>query len=148
MDEQLVAKRREIEKDVMLEMVEIYCRGNHKDVNRQGKRLCPECMKFYEYTCVRTDKCPFMETKTFCNQCPVHCYNKTYRPVVKEVMKYSGPRLCLHHPVPVALHMVTTVAAKEKLIHDAKKQGISIEELKEQNKKAALQQMAAARKKS
>ena len=144
MDEKTLSAKREAEKDMMLEMTTIYCRGNHKDAKRNGKKLCPECAAFYEYATKRTDKCPFMSTKTFCNQCPVHCYNKTYRPVVKEVMKYGAPRMCLCEPVAFVKHFTTTMTSKQKLANEAKKQGITVEELKELNKKEALAQLKLA----
>ncbi|MBF0908001.1 MAG: nitrous oxide-stimulated promoter family protein, partial [Atopobium sp.] len=52
----------------------------------------------------RVDRCPHIETKTFCSKCISHCYNKEMRARVKEVMKSSGPRLLLHHPILVIKH--------------------------------------------
>jgi hypothetical protein len=54
---------------------------------------------------MRLDRCPFQENKSTCGKCLVHCYQPQMREKVKKVMKYSGPRMLLHHPV-LALHHV------------------------------------------
>ena len=40
---------------------------------------------------------PFMETKTFCSGCKVHCYQKEYRSQVKKVMRFSGKYMLFYH---------------------------------------------------
>ncbi len=95
-----VESKREEEKKVIHFMIEIYCRKHHGT-----KGLCEECSKLYVYACKRIDLCPFMETKTFCNNCKVHCYQKDYREHVKKVMRYSGPRMLLYHPIMALRHV-------------------------------------------
>ena len=72
--------RREMEKESLTEMIRIYCHGNH---HTKGKELCEKCQEFHDYAMMRTDKCPFMATKTFCSACKVHCYSKEWRPYVR-----------------------------------------------------------------
>ncbi len=55
------------------------------------------CENLYKYACLRIDKCPFMETKTFCSGCKVHCYQKEYRSQVKKVMRFSGKYMLFYH---------------------------------------------------
>lgn len=45
-----------------------------------------------------------METKTFCQHCKIHCYNQEMRKKIKEVMRYSGTRMLLYHPIIVIRH--------------------------------------------
>lgn len=52
----------------------------------------------------RVDKCTFQDAKPTCAKCPVHCYNPTMREQVREVMRYAGPRMVLHHPILSILH--------------------------------------------
>lgn len=52
----------EKEMRTVYEMIHLYCRKKHKE-----KELCPECLELYEYAKMRIEKCPFMETKTFCS---------------------------------------------------------------------------------
>ena len=55
-----INKKREKEKKTLRVMIGVYCRGKHK---HKGE-LCPECQKLLDYALLRTEKCPFMETKT------------------------------------------------------------------------------------
>ncbi len=58
-----------------------------------------------EYAEKRVDHCPFMETKTFCSNCKVHCYRKDMRQKIREVMRFSGPRMLFYHPVLAVRHL-------------------------------------------
>ena len=66
-----IETKREREKQMVSQMISLYCRGNHG--TRRGE-LCPDCAALTAYARLRSDKCPFMETKTFCSNCTVHCY--------------------------------------------------------------------------
>lgn len=92
-------------------MISIYCRGNHhtKDgtVSRMRERL-------REYALSRTEKCPFMETKTFCSACTVHCYAPKMQEKIHLVMRYAGPRMLLVHPVLAVRHVMVTMKEKRK----------------------------------
>lgn len=63
----------------------------------------------------RSDKCPFMETKTFCSNCRVHCYKPEMREKIREVMRFSGPRMILHHPVMAVRHVIESKKEKKRL---------------------------------
>ena len=94
--------KRDREKEVVRCMIKLYCRRNHH--TRQG--LCPQCAALEAYARQRTDRCPFMETKTFCSQCKVHCYRADMREKIREVMRFSGPRMLLVHPVLAIRHLI------------------------------------------
>jgi predicted amidophosphoribosyltransferase len=87
------------EKKTIKTMVSIYCKAKHKTKNE----LCPECNQFFEYAKIRLDNCPFQENKTTCGKCRIHCYKPDMRDKVKAIMRYSGPRMLLHHP-GLAMH--------------------------------------------
>ncbi|BCJ96046.1 hypothetical protein acsn021_36150 [Anaerocolumna cellulosilytica] len=112
-------RRRETEKELLTKMVVIYCKGNRHNPALYAPQkyqknlfttntLCPECEKLRVYAVKQIDKCPFMETKTFCSNCKVHCYKADRREQVRSVMKYAGPRMLFHHPVLALKHMVHT----------------------------------------
>lgn len=103
-------KKREKEKDMLGLMIRVYCRGKHK--SKDG--LCKECQELQNYAFMRTDKCPFMETKTFCSACKVHCYAPNMQEKVREVMKYAGPRMLFYHPGTAIRHMAVTLKNKRK----------------------------------
>ena len=67
--------KREREKQIVSEMIRLYCRKRHG--TRTG--LCPECAELDAYARTRSDRCPFMETKTLCSNCKVHCYKPEMR---------------------------------------------------------------------
>lgn len=100
-----ITEKRKKEKEMLGLMIRVYCRGKHK----HKKGLCPQCEELQEYAWTRTDKCPFMKTKTFCSACKVHCYIPEMREKVKEVMKYAGPRMLLYHPWTAIKHMGVTI---------------------------------------
>ena len=96
-----VTSKREREKEIVSFMIGVYCRRKHG-----GKKLCPECAALDAYARLRSEKCPFMETKTFCSNCKVHCYKKEMREKIREVMRFSGPRMIFHHPILVCRHVM------------------------------------------
>jgi hypothetical protein len=84
----------------------LFCRGQHKP---KGSRLCAACAELLTYAKARLDKCPFGENKGLCFQCKIHCYEPQMRKRIIEVMKYSGPRMFLHHPILAMHHLRSKV---------------------------------------
>lgn len=93
-------KRRQEQETIRL-MIGLYCKKKH----HHKDDLCEECQEIYEYTCKRIDVCPFMETKTFCNNCKVHCYKKDMREKIRIIMRFSGPRMLFHKPFMAIRHV-------------------------------------------
>ena len=112
-DEQIEAKRGR-EREVVTQMIAVYCRGNHGGAGKKRPGLCPECAALSEYASARIGRCPFMATKTFCSQCRVHCYAPAQREAIKDVMRYAGPRMLLRHPVMTIHHGIDTLRAKRQ----------------------------------
>ena len=96
-----VNTKRTREKETLSLMIAIYCRKKHG-----SKQLCPACTELDAYAHQRSDKCPFMETKTFCSNCKVHCYKKDMREKIREVMRFSGPRMIFYHPIMAMRHVI------------------------------------------
>lgn len=103
--------KREREKRTVALMIRIYCRKKHG--TRKG--LCAECAALNEYAALRSDKCPFMETKTFCSNCKVHCYQPQKREQIRAVMRFSGPRMIFYHPVMAVRHVIESKKEKHRL---------------------------------
>lgn len=102
-------KKRQLEMEVMETIIGIYCRGKHH-ANRcataeSEPSLCPDCRRLLTYARSRIAACPRMDVKSFCSACPVHCYSHEMRENVREVMRWSGPRMLLHHPLMTLHHM-------------------------------------------
>lgn len=106
-----VDSKREREKAMVTEMIALYCKKQHG--TKQG--LCPDCQALTDYACSRSDRCPFMETKTFCSNCRVHCYKPDMRERIRAVMRFSGPRMLFHHPVAALRHVIETKKEKKRL---------------------------------
>ena len=62
-----------------------------------------------------SDNCPFLETITFCSNCKVHCYKPEMRQRIREVMRFSGPRMIFFHPVMAVQHVLATKREMRKL---------------------------------
>ena len=105
-----IEKKRLKEQRVVQEMISLYCRKNHSE-QKKGD-LCDSCQTLAEYAKVRSEKCPFMEQKTFCANCRVHCYEPKMREEIKKVMRFSGPRMLLYHPLLAVWHVINTVRKK------------------------------------
>ena len=106
-----VQSKREREKKVVSFMIALYCRKKH---HTKG-RLCAECAALEEYAGQRSDHCPFMETKTFCSNCTVHCYKQEMREKIREVMRFSGPRMLFVHPLMAIGHVLESRKEKKRL---------------------------------
>ena len=104
--------KREREKRMVSQMIALYCRKRH---HTRGD-LCPQCAALDAYAKMRADKCPFMETKTFCSNCRIHCYKPDMRAKIREVMRFAGPRMILHHPVAAIRHVVETKKEQRRRI--------------------------------
>ena len=107
-----ITSKRAREKHIVSEMIALYCRGNHG--TEKGK-LCNECARLLTYAHERSDKCPYMEKKTFCSSCKTHCYKPEMRGKIRAVMRYSGPRMMTVHPVLAICHLIESKAEKRRV---------------------------------
>ncbi len=91
-------------------MIEIYCNKNHATDS-----LCSQCAQLMDYAETRLDRCPYGQNKPACNVCPIHCYKPEPKEQMRLVMRFSGPRMLLHHPILAIRHLIAEkkqVAAK------------------------------------
>lgn len=96
-------KKRADEKRIIAFIIKSYCTHTHYE-----KELCPQCQELLEYANKHIEVCPFMETKTFCSSCKVHCYAPDKRSQIRDVMKSSGPLMLIHHPYLLIKHIITS----------------------------------------
>ena len=94
------SSRIDQERRTVAVMIEMYCRAHHT-----ADGLCPRCVALQDYALQRIARCPFGEEKPTCANCRVHCYRPEQRMQIKEVMRFSGPRMLLRHPVLALLHL-------------------------------------------
>jgi len=106
----LKERRLDRERKTIKAMIAVYCKGNHNS----SKTLCGECSMLLDYAFKRIEKCPFRADKPTCAKCTVHCYKPDMRELVRKVMRYSGPRMMLHHPLLALLHLIDGFKITEK----------------------------------
>ena len=109
-----IEKKRQKEQYVVEEMIKLYCRKNHSGKGWQAGQMCPSCQELAEYAKLRSEKCRFMKEKTFCANCKVHCYKPEMREKIRQVMRFSGPRMLLYHPLLAIWHLVCSRKEKNK----------------------------------
>ena len=98
-----ISSRRIIrEKKTVEAMIRIFCHNLHQT----NKELCHECEELLDYALARLEKCPLQEKKTTCANCRIHCYKRAKREKIKEVMRYSGPRMTSRHPILAFYHFL------------------------------------------
>ena len=90
------------EKKTARHMIELWCRKNHG-----SPELCDECRELLDYSIARLDRCRFGNNKTKCHKCPVHCYRPDMRERIRTVMRFSGPRMILHHPLEALRYLLS-----------------------------------------
>lgn len=96
--------RIEREKQVVGQMIAIYCRHHHSP---SPGTLCPDCRTLLEYAHQRLGRCPKGEAKTSCRKCEIHCYSPDNRRKIREVMRYVGPRMLFIHPISAIRHLIS-----------------------------------------
>ena len=94
------------EKETISKMIALYCRRHH---HPEPATLCDECRELETYAHQRIQRCPFGTTKPTCAQCTVHCYHSEKREAIRQVMRFAGPRMLLHHPILTLQHMIDTL---------------------------------------
>lgn len=82
-------------------MIRLYCRLNHKQAD-----LCADCSALLVYAHKRLDACAFKDEKPICKKCPTHCYAKAQREKIKQVMRFSGPRMIIYQPLTFIKHII------------------------------------------
>ena len=117
------------EKKTVEVMIRMYCAKHHPSSPRPGgaappacrqgrdfttkfaglhsrdKTLCADCAALLDYARMRVQKCPFKQDKPTCAACTVHCYTPSMRAKIVAVMRYSGPRMLLKHPLLAMAHL-------------------------------------------
>lgn len=83
-------------------MMRIWCRDHHGT----AEGLCAECSEFMDYATKRLASCPYGEEKPTCGNCQIHCYGPQEREKARVMMRYSGPRMMIYHPIHAVRHLL------------------------------------------
>ena len=101
-------------------MIALSCEARHEG----SAGLCSDCNELWDYAQARVDRCPFKDCKPTCVNCTVHCYKPTMRERIREVMRFSGPRMMWRHPVLAIMHLLDGRREPQVLRRDAPDQGL------------------------
>lgn len=101
-DSPKIAHKRKRDQDVIETMILMYCKGVH----HTSEPPCDECAELIDYCRDRVAHCPREEEKTFCSSCPHPCYSPERKKQIKQVMRWSGPRMLLSHPIMAIHHAI------------------------------------------
>lgn len=103
----MIIKNRLIRaQETVSKMISIYCQSHH---GTHRNALCSDCQSLEAYAHLRIERCPFGEDKPTCAKCPIHCYTPARRDQIRQVMRYAGPRMLLHHPLLATLHLIDSL---------------------------------------
>ena len=104
-------KRKEREIVTVKTMIRMYCRAHH---HPEGE-MCESCAKVFSYASMKYHRCLFGADKPVCTVCPVHCYNREMREQIRRIMRYSGPRMVLRHPLMALDHLLLERRSKRRM---------------------------------
>jgi len=98
-----MTKRTKIERNkATLEIMVRFYAKHHRDEDD----IDAWCKDLVLYAHKRLDHCPFGSEKPACHNCKIHCYSSNYRAKIKQVMKYSGPRMMIYQPRAFLNHLM------------------------------------------
>lgn len=106
------------EKKTVHQMMLIYCHHHH---GTKGKELCSECSELLLYANTRIEKCIFQPDKPTCKNCTVHCYTPKKKEAIKNVMRFSGPRMMWSAPWLALRHLLDGKKDEERITNFQKR---------------------------
>lgn len=93
--------RIEREKRIISKMITLFC------LKKEGNSvMCSMCLELQRYAHDRLSHCPLGDRKSSCKNCKIHCYNSVMREKMKEVMRFSGPRMIFYAPLDTIWHLI------------------------------------------
>ncbi|MDP1853196.1 MAG: nitrous oxide-stimulated promoter family protein [Candidatus Omnitrophota bacterium] len=98
------------EKKTVAFMIKLYCKNKH-----QKRGLCADCVQLANYAESRLDKCILGRNKPKCADCHIHCYAAPMRDKIRDVMRFSGPRMAIRHPLLSMWHLMTAPVRQKRI---------------------------------
>ena len=87
-------------------MIEMYCRDHHDGASRDEDGLCGDCAELLAYARVAAGQVPVRDGQADLRGLPDALLRPVMRERVRDVMRYSGPRMLKRHPVLAVAHLV------------------------------------------
>ena len=83
---------------------QIYCTAHHADAPKDAAGLCSSCRETVDRTLARTVACPNGHEGN-CQDCEIHCQRGEAQERIREMMRYSAPRMTFRHPLMTAEYL-------------------------------------------
>lgn len=96
-----LGKHRKRELHTVRLMITLY-EKHHPPMPQESDRY----QRLSAYAGNRLERCHFGEDKPACKHCPIHCYQPARREEIKAIMRWSGPRMLLRHPILALRHLM------------------------------------------
>ena len=106
-DSRIIRERKTVE-----EMIKLYC---HKHHGTSGRELCQSCNDLLFYAYKKIETCRFLPDKPTCRNCTVHCYAKSKKEAIRDVMRFSGPKMMFRFPGLTTLHFIDGWKDKKRI---------------------------------
>ena len=90
----------EQDKQTIRLMVGLYCRHHLRE-----RKIPKEYRELIDYAEKRLTHCRYGQTKPACKDCATHCYKPDMREKVREVMRWTGPRMIVYSPKAAFRHI-------------------------------------------
>ncbi len=87
----------------------IYCKHNNHKVRLDNNGLCQSCQNLLNYSLLKTSKCKHKEKGRLCSSCKNHCFSHEKRSQIRQLMRFSGPRLFLSNPILSIRYLILKV---------------------------------------
>ena len=103
--------KREREKRTVALMIRLYCRKKHGT----KKIFVPNAKHFRSMRCSAVINAPLWKPRPFALTAVCIVTSRKCVKKIREVMRFSGPRMILHHPVMAVRHVIESKKEKKRL---------------------------------
>ncbi len=97
-----MGKRLDREKETVKKIIQLH----YKQIESEAVNDFKEYKNLIDYAFERLDNCPYGDNKPICARCEVHCYKPEMRDKIRTIMKKSGYKMIIHHPVLLLQHIL------------------------------------------
>jgi hypothetical protein len=98
------------EKRIIAKMIKIYCGKKHK-----SDGLCSDCSNLLVYCENKINSCRWIKNKPNCSSCTTVCFSKENREKLRNIMRFSGPRLLYLDPAALFLWIFRKLFNKREI---------------------------------
>nr|WP_293444379.1 nitrous oxide-stimulated promoter family protein [Prevotella sp.] len=92
---------KERDKQTVKLMIQMYCKHRLKT-----SQIPEKYRQLINYANTRLDHCSWGKDKPACKDCPHHCFLPEKQKEIREVMKWSGPRMLIWSPRSAFRHLL------------------------------------------